>query len=128
MKILSYVGGHSINIYVDCVYDEKIRKCRGGKKIVEIPFSGKMLSAKVSQERAEDLEYQGVVIETMTPQIFVDVDPVPDESECDYCIVSAMYVAACKAHGYDTSRLLTIGMPVVDDDDRVIGCCGFNRN
>lgn len=128
MRIVSCVGGHSINVYEDCVYDSEIRKFRGGKKKAEIPFSGKMLSAKVYQEKAESIDFQGVSIETMTPQVFEDVDPIPDESECDYCIVSAMYVSACKALGYDTSRLLTIGTPVVDDNNMTIGCCGFNRN
>lgn len=128
MKIKNFVGGHALNIYADCEYDPLIRKYRGGHKIAEIPFSGKMLSAKIRQEIAETIEFDGVLIQTYTPQIFEDVDLIPPEKECDFCIVSAMYVAACKSLGIDTKRLLTIGAPVVDEDNRVIGTCALNRN
>lgn len=128
MVIKSYVGGHSLAIYSNCQYDPAIRKYRGGQKIAEIPYSGTMLSAKVKQEVDEPIVYEGVSIPTMTPQIFEDVDPLPPKEKCDYCIVSAMYVAACRSLGLDTGRLLTIGIPVVDNDNRVIGCVGLNKN
>lgn len=128
MKIKSFVGGHSLCIYTECVYDASIRKYRGGHKTAEIPYSGKMLSAKIKQNNAEPIIFEGSEIPTQTPQVFVNVDPIPPKEECDYCIVSAMYAAACKSLGIDTSRLLTIGIPVVDDDNRVIGCVGLNRN
>ena len=96
--------------------------------MAEIPFSGRMLSAKRRQEAAEEINYEGVSIPTNTPQILEDVDPIPPEVECDFCIVSAMYVAACKSLGIDTKRLLTIGAPVVDEENRVIGTCSLNRN
>lgn len=128
MIIKSFVGGHSLCIYTDCEYDAAIRKYRGGHKTVEIPYSGKMLSATIKQNNAEPIIFEDMEIPTQTPQVFEDVDPIPSKEECDYCIVSAMYVAACKSLGLDTSRLLTIGIPVVDDDNRVIGCVGLNRN
>lgn len=128
MTIKNFVGGHALNIYTDCEYDPTIRKYRGGYKIAEIPYSGKMLSAKIWQEKAEKIEFDSVSIPTYTPQLFEDVDPLPPEDECDFCIVSAMYVAACKSLGIDTNRLLTIGTPVVDEDNRVIGTCALNRN
>ena len=128
MVIKSFVGGHSLSIYAGCEYDAEIRKYRGGKKIAEIPYSGKMLSAKIQQKPADNIEYQGIGIPTMTPQVFEAVDPIPPKEECDYCIVSAMYVAACKSLGIDTDRLVTIGAPVVDEENRVIGCVGLNRN
>ena len=31
MVIKSFVGGHAVNIYADCVFDPSIRKYRGGK-------------------------------------------------------------------------------------------------
>ena len=128
MKVLSFVGGHPVNVIASAVYDASIRKYRGGVKVMEIPYAGKMLSAKVSQTEAEPVVIDGISIPTMTPQVFADVDPIPSADECDFCIVSAMYVAACKSLGIDTSRLLTMGGTVVDDDGRVIGVIGFNRN
>lgn len=128
MIIKSFVGGHSLRIYADCAYDESIRKNRGGRLVAEIPYSGRMLSAKVRQDNAEPINYNGVLIPVKTPQIFDSVDPIPDEDECDYCIVSAMYVAACKSLGIDTSRLLTIGEPVADENGMVIGTMSLNKN
>lgn len=128
MTVKSFVGGHALRIFSECEYDPSIRKYRGGKMIAEIPYSGRMLSASFNQDAAEPVEYDGHMIPTLTPQIFNSVDELPDESECEYCIVSALYVAACKALGRDTSRLLTIGLPVVDDAGRTIGCCALNRN
>lgn len=128
MKILSYIGGHSVNVYANCEFDPSVRKYRGGQVVATIPFSGKMLSAKARQEEAEPVTINGVEIPTQTPQIWDSVDPIPDESEADYCIVSAMYASACKALGMNTSRLLTMGGTVVDENGRVCGTIGFNRN
>lgn len=128
MIIKSFVGGHPLRIFADCVYDESIRKYRGGRIIAEIPYSGKMLSVKVKQTDAEPLNFDGILIPLKTPQIFESVDTIPDKDECDYCIVSAMYVAACKSLGIDTSRLLTIGEPVADNEGRVIGTVSLNKN
>lgn len=128
MIIKSFVGGHPLRIFTDCVYDESIRKYRGGRLVAEIPYSGRMLSAKTRQEDTEPISFNGILIPVKTPQIFEGVDPIPGTSECDYCIVSAMYVAACKSLGIDTSRLLTIGDPVVDKEGYVIGTMSLNRN
>lgn len=128
MIIKSFVGGHSLRIFTDCVYDERIRKYRGGSLAAEIPYSGRMLSAKIKQENAEPISFDGILIPVKTPQIFEAVDPIPDTDECDYCIVSAMYVAACKALGIDTSRLLTIGDLVADEEGSVIGAICLNKN
>ena len=128
MQVKSFVGGHSLCIYADCVYDPAIRKYRAGRLVAEIPYSGKMLNAHWQQSEAEPVLFDGVAIPTMTPQVFSDVDVLPGEDECDYCIVSALYVAACKALGKPTNRLLTIGIPVVDETGRTVGCCSLNRN
>lgn len=128
MVIKSFVGGHSVKVFRGCEYDDSSRKYRGGELIAEIPYSGRMLSATIRQSSAEPIDYLGAEIPTQTPQVFETVDPLPSEQECDYCIVSAMYVAACKQLGIDTSRLLTIGTPVVDADGRIIGACGLSRN
>ncbi|MBQ7546565.1 MAG: hypothetical protein IJT41_06355 [Clostridia bacterium] len=129
MVIKSFVGGHAVRIYADCTYDPQIRKYRGGRPVAEIPYAGRMLNAQIRQEQAAPLEYADAVIPTTTAPRFVAVDPIPPKEECDYCIVSALYVAACKSLGMDTSRLLTISStPVVDEEGRTIGTCTLNRN
>ena len=129
MVIKSFVGGHSVRVYTGCTYDPQIRKYRGGKLLTEIPYAGRMLNAEIRQVPADPLPYAESSIPTMTAQQFVAVDPIPAQSECDYCIVSALYVAACKSLGMDTSRLLTISStPVVDEEGRTIGTCALNRN
>lgn len=126
--IKSYVGGHGIDVYADCEFDPSVRKYRGGRKIVTIPYSGRMLSATLDSAIADSFRYDGIDIPTKTAPKFIGVDKIPDENECNLCIVSAMYVAACKSLGIDTSRLLTIGDTVVDDSGIVIGAMNFNRN
>lgn len=128
MTIKSFVGGHSVSVFAGSTFDPSIRKYKGGEKVAEIPFSGRMLSAKARQDAAEPVEFEGVSIPTQTPQIWESVDPIPSVEECDFCLVSAMYVAACKALGMDTSRLLTMGGTVVSDDGKILGTVGFNRN
>ena len=128
MTAKSFVGGHSLRIFADCEYDPFVRKFKGGRQIAEIPYSGRLLNAYWTQSKGESVEVDGMMIPTMSPQVFTSVDDLPSADECFYCIVSALYVAACKALGKDTSRLLTIGIPVVDDTGRTIGCCSLNRN
>ena len=76
-------------------------------------------------EPAEPVLYDGVEIPTQR-QKFVGVDPIPDDGNLH--VVSAMYVAAVREAGGNTSRLLTIAGTVVDDQGRVVGITGFNRN
>ena len=97
---------HSITIFADTTFDPSIRKYRGGTPICTIPKADRMLSAH------------------QKPQI----PAAPLETECDYAIVSALYVSACKDLGMDTSRLLTIGGSVVDDAGKIIGTVWLNRN
>lgn len=128
MKIMSFVGGHEVNVIAGAEFDPAIRKYRGGSVVAVIPFSGRMLSAKAEQKLADPVVFDGVEIPTNTPQEWTSVDELPSTEECDLCIVSAMYVAACKALGRDTSRLLTMANTVVDEAGRVVGVTGFNRN
>ena len=128
MIVKSFVGGHPLKIYRDCEYDPEIRKYRGGTLLCEIPYSGRMLSAVVRQENASPVYYGDTAVPTLTPQIFESADELPPESECDYCIVSALYAAACRVLGRDTSRLLTIGTPVVNEEGQTVGTVALNRN
>ncbi len=127
LKVKSFVGGHDILVFTGCSFDPALRKYTGGRLIATIPYCGRMLSAKTAQEDGE-MNINGTVVPVKSKQVFVYADPVPPADECDYCIVSAMYVAACRSLGMDTSRLLTIGDTVADDEGRVIGCINFNRN
>lgn len=126
--IKSYVGSHDINIYTGCQFDSKIRKYRGGKLVAVIPYSGHMLSAKLYPAETEIMYFENKKIIVKSPQRFVDVDPLPLDDNTDYYIVSALYVAACKSLGKDTTKLLTIGDTVVDENNNVIGCMNFNKN
>ncbi len=128
MTVKSFVGGHDLRIFADCEYDPAIRKYRGGRLVAVIPYSGRMLSARIAQDPADPVEIDGDMIPTFTPQRYESVDELPPVDECDFCIVSALYVAARRSLGLDTSRLLTIGLPVVVDEGRIVGCCALNRN
>ena len=127
MKIKSFVGNHDINIYHGCSYDPTLRKYRGGTLLKTISYSGKMLNAE-SVQKSGWMIVDGVKIPVTSRQMFINVDPIPPLEECDYCIVSNKYVAACKNLGINTSRLLTIGDTVVDSDGRIIGCVGLCKN
>ena len=122
--IKSFVGGHDIKIYKDCVFDPTVRKYREGVLFCVIPFSGRILSAHFSQTNEPEID--GIPIKSK--QNFTAVDDLPDETECSYCIVSALYVAACRQFGRDTSRLLTIGETVVNENGNTIGCVNLNKN
>lgn len=129
MTIRSYVGGHDIVVYNNTVYDKSIRKYRGGTPAVVIPYAGRMLSAVPKPAQEEQMEVNGVLVPIHKAIEWDHVDPLPNPEECDYALVSALYVTACKSLGIDTSRLLTIGGAVVDDTGRTtIGCVWLNRN
>ncbi len=128
IMIKSYVGGHDIKVYKGCSFDSKIRKYKGGELLAVIPYSGKMLSAKFAPSETEIINIGNAEIIVKSPQKFADVDPLPEENGNDLYVVSALYVAACKALGKNTSNLLTIGDTVVDENNNIIGCINFNRN
>lgn len=129
MKILSYVAGHDVVIYAQAEYDPSIRKYRGGTPIATIPYSGRMLSAyALPQTELEPLVYGKALVPQRSAPVWQSADPIPDPGECDFALVSAMYVSACKALGRDTSRLLTIGGTVVDEKGNTVGTMWLNRN
>ena len=120
---------HSITIFADTTFDPSIRKYRGGTPICTIPKADRMLSAhQKPQIPAAPLETESGFIPLRSAPEWASVDPIPDATECDYAIVSALYVSACKDLGMDTSRLLTIGGSVVDDAGKIIGTVWLNRN
>lgn len=124
MKIKSFVGGHDVNVYANATYDEKIRKYRNGNKVFTIPFSGTILSAKFETCEEESIDYEGNKLIVYNKKV-KSVDPIPSKDECDLCLVSNLYAQACKELGLDTSRLITIGDSVVDDNEKVVGVVDF---
>lgn len=127
MRVKSFVGNHDINVVVGATFDPSCRKHKGGHVVATIPYSGRMLSAKAKQTPCSPIVIDGVEI-TITKQEWEAVDPIPSTEECEYCIVSAMYVDACRKLGMDTSRLLTMNGTVVDDNNRIVGTTGFTQN
>lgn len=124
MRIKSFVGGHDVVVYANATYDEKIRKYRNGNKVFTIPFSGTILSAKFETSEEETIDYDGNKLFVYNKRV-KSVDPIPSKEECDLCLVSNLYAQACKELGLDTSRLITIGDSVVDDNGTVIGAINF---
>jgi len=127
MKVKSYIGGHPVRIFADCIFDESIRKYRGGHQIAEIPYGGKMLSAHIEYIDCEDIDIDGKKITIKKPHV-ISVDEPPTDEHNNYIIVSALYVSACKLLGYPTDKMLTVGIPVVDNCGNVIGTIGLNKN
>ena len=125
-NIVNCVGGHDLAIYTNSAYDPAIRKYRGGELLCVIPYSGSMLSAKLADTDADPVRFGDAMIATKVSTV-VDADPIPSDDDT-FFVVSALYVAACKQLGRDTSHLLTIGGTVVGDDGKVIGTAWLNRN
>lgn len=103
---------HNIVIYsqADCTWDSASRKNLlrdGATPLTAIQKSGAILSAKMASQ--DDAMIDGIPI---IRQTFVDIDPLPLGTDSDYCIVSQLYLAAAKGLGLDTTRLLTVGVPV----------------
>jgi hypothetical protein len=91
------------------------------KVIVELPSNG-VLSAKMAKTDLNPIN--GITIKQSK---FVSVDSLPDGY--DYYLVSAMFVAACREVGVDTSKLLTIGDAVYSDGDfKPCGTLNLNLN
>lgn len=127
MKVRSFVGGHPVNIVGGATFDPTIRKYRGGDIIATVAPSGQMLNARLNVITGDDLTLDGVSIPT-TFQEVVDADPIPTLDDGDFAIVSALYLTACKALGWDTSHLLTMGPAVIDDVGHIVGTVGLVRN
>lgn len=129
MKILAYTGRHDIHIYANSRFDKSVRKYKGGEIIATIPYSGRMLNAKMEEpEKVQMFQVDHVLIPVSGPVHYESIDPIPEKEECDYAVVSVQYLNACKQSGMDTSRLLTIGPSVIDDHGKIIGTIRLQRN
>lgn len=111
---------HPINVVTNVTYKEDIRKyVSDNPQIVKsIPSNG-VLSARI--ETVEGNTIEG--IPTFKKKI-VGCDPIPEGY--DIIIVSALYVSAARAMGWDTSRLYTVADPVYSLDGKtILGCRGI---
>lgn len=105
-------------------FDASQRKYLADNPIIikEVAPSGQLLNAKLERKPAEAIDG----IPTVETKI-VAVDELPDDG--NYYIVSALYVAARRQLGLDTSRCLTIGEAVYSADSiKPIGTLNLNRN
>lgn len=127
-KVINCVGGHDIDVYDGCVFDENSRKYTGGVKIGSIPFSGKILNVDFKLKDSASIISHDTVLNTKERQRIIRISELPPAEEYDFCIVSNTYLSACKELGIDTSKLLTIEGSVIDDNGKVIGAYFFNRN
>lgn len=110
---------HDVNVVVGATFVPDVRKYMGGHVIATFTPEG-MLQAHV------DVKADGAMGDVpMMRRVVTGIDPVPDDGAMH--IVSAQYFSAAQAAGADTSRLLTVGPVVVDDDRRIVGTVGFVR-
>jgi hypothetical protein len=111
---------HAINVVSNASFDATIRKFTVDTPeiIQSIPSNG-MLNAIIT---AVDLPaVDGIPVFGKT---VAGVDTLPDGY--DLYIVSAMYGAAAKQAGADTSKLYTVADPVYSPDGRtILGCRGI---
>ena len=113
---------HSINIIEGGIrFSPDIRKyvTQGDFYVsLSIPSNG-VLSAKVEtveMDTIDDIPVFGKKV--------VGCDPIP--MGYDVIIVSALYVAAAKLMGFDTSKLYTVADPIYTSDGRtILGCRGI---
>jgi len=121
---------HSINI----VWNENATFIAAQRKYVVdgeaetfdvIPSNNAPLNAVFAIEKCEPVN--GIATQRKAVKA---IDPLPEGY--DFYLVSAMYVAAARELGRDTSKLLTVGDPVfkIEGDGRmsVIGTLSLNRN
>ena len=124
MKTIKNFTPHVINIVENVIFDASQRKfltTNETKTVVSIAPCGELLSANQKNTEAESIN--GIPTKKME---FSGVSEAP--KDC-WCIVSAMYVAACKGLGINTDNLLTIGDAVYDSETiKPIGTLNLIRN
>ena len=115
---------HEINILSGATFSQKDRKYvvdHTTQVVKVIKPEGTLLSVQQINEDKDPIDG----IPTKRMEFGSDL---LHPSDC-YCIVSAMYVSACRQHGVDTSNLLTIGDGVYDPESmKPVGTLNLNRN
>ena len=132
---------HVIRVVTGAVYSEKVRKYLATsetKVVKEIPPSGKLLNAKREPKVLDPIDGVPTIKMVVTGVdqasacsngLAFDYNECQMCGQCDYFIVSAMYVAAAQQMGFDTSHFLTVGEAVYEGTEpKPIGVLNLNRN
>lgn len=106
---------HSINIVSEGIrFDSTIRKFVTEQPVISATIpTDCMISAKIETVESEPINGIPVFAKKIT-----GCDSIPEGY--DIVIVSAMYVSAAKAMGFDTSKCYTIADPVYSTDGKTI--------
>ena len=101
-----------------------------GRPYIEFPSRGRLGVTVDPQTVTNMVVGDGTDVPFTSPLKVRGVDPLPEAPEGTMYIVSAMYIAACRELGIPTDRLLTVGEPVIDDENwlTVLGYVSLVRN
>lgn len=133
MNILNYTG-ENVRLYEKMEYDYDYN-CyvdgEHGRPYIEFPSKGLLEARSEAPRNGSDCKVNcnGVSIPMKLYPKWKDVDalPVGDEDEFTLIIVTDEYVRACEYLGIPTTKLLTVGPAVVDDENwtTVLGYVGL---
>ena len=133
MRILNYTG-KNVRLYEEAEYlhDRGVYiEGEYGKPYIEFPSRGclEARSEAPTYGSPTSLNCNGLSIPIQIYPEWVDVDalPVGDDDNFTLIIVNEEYVRACEYLGIPTDKLLTVGKPVVDEENwgTVIGYVGL---
>lgn len=133
MRILNYTG-ENVRLYEKMEYDFKYGcyiEGEHGRPYIEFPSNGILEARSEAPRNGSEctVNCNGVSIPMKLYPQWKDVDalPVGDDDEFTLIIVTDEYVRACEYLGIPTTKLLTVGPAVIDEDDwtTVVGYAGL---
>lgn len=133
MRILNY-SGENVRLYEKVEYDYDYRcyvEGEFGRPYIEFPSKGHLEARSEAPKHGSECKVNcnGVSIPMKLYPQWKDVDalPVGDDDEFTLIIVTDEYVRACEYLGIPTTKLLTVGPAVVDEDNwtTVLGYTGL---
>lgn len=133
MRILNY-SGENVRLYEKMEYNSDY-KCyvegEHGRPYIEFPSKGILEAYSEAPRNGSEctLNCNGMSIPMKPYPKWIEVDalPVGDDDEFTLIIVTDEYVRACEYLGIPTTKLLTVGAAVVDEDNwtTVLGYAGL---
>ena len=133
MRILNY-SGENVRLYEKMEYNSDY-KCyvegEHGRPYIEFPSKGILEAHSEAPRNGSEctVNCNGLSIPMKPCPKWIDVDalPVGDDDEFTLIIVTDEYVRACEYLGIPTTKLLTVGAAVVDEDNwtTVLGYAGL---
>ena len=133
MRILNY-SGEDVHLYEKMEYDSDYHcyvEGEHGRPYIAFPSKGILEARSEAPKHGSDCKVNcnGVSIPMKLYPKWKDVDalPVGDDDEFTLIIVTDEYVRACEYLGIPTTKLLTVGPAVVDEDNwtTVLGYTGL---